>query len=172
MKFRGCTCGFRMTRTCHIEKSGVEPKKGANGFSLLEVVFSLGLAAVVLTTSLHLTVVLLNGTNHWLGVLETSFMSSNVQRVLAQDVHRAATTTVLSNQLVLTTLDGTTFRYMVNSSGQFVRVQTGGGTAVIAEGIREVVVTAQPSYVQFEVKYGSGRKQNLIYSTPEALVAW
>lgn len=126
---------------------------------------------MVLTTSLRVGVSMLQGTNQWFSEMEVSAMSTSVQRVLAQDVHRAASASVVFGQLNLNMLDGTSFRYAVNANGQLVRVQTGGGTAVIAEGLEKLDVQTQPMYVTFNVRYRSGRTEEFIFTIPAVLAA-
>lgn len=142
-----------------------------NGFSLLEVVLSIGLGALVLTSTLSVALTLISGTHQWLGMLEVSSMSANLQRVMAQDIHCSSSAGFMYNQLTLTSLDGKNFRYFVNQEGQLIRVQVGGGTAVLAEGIATFHVSLSGKLVKLDVSYKSGRTEELVYSTAEALNA-
>ena len=160
VKMRVCSCGSQAIL-----------EGQPNGFSLLEVVLSIGLGALVLTSSLSVALTLIQGTHQWLGMLEVSSMSANLQRVMAQDIHCSSAAGFLYNQLTLTTLNGKNFRYFLNQEGQLIRVQSGGGTAVLAEGIAAFDVSLIGTLVKLDVSYKSGRTEELVYSTAEALNA-
>ncbi|MCF8563571.1 hypothetical protein LLE49_02315 [Alicyclobacillus tolerans] len=82
---------------------------------------------------------------------ELMAMSENLYRVLSEDVHAAASVSTLYGQLNLIDVNGGSYRYLVNRSGQYVRIKAGGGTAVLAQGIQSVQVTVSDSQVTLDV---------------------
>ena len=92
-------------------------------------------------------------------------MWSSAHRVLSTDVHAAASANLLYGSLVLTEADGTTYRYLANSTGQLVRIQTGGGTAVIAAMVQSVTFTVDHSEVRVALTFSDGTTREMTLCT-------
>jgi hypothetical protein len=135
------------------------------GWSLLEVCASVLFGTGLLVLVLRLMVSLWMGEIRWGAAAETFAMWSNVHRVLEQDAHAAVGAGVVWNALSLTLADGTVYRYAVNGSAQLVRTRNGGGTAVLASGVRSVVPVIQGGIVTFTVTFTNGDTRTMTVCT-------
>lgn len=103
--------------------------------------------------------------NALLDKAEIDAMWASIHRVVSMDIHGATQTGTLSETLTLTEADGTTYRYLTNSSRQFVRVRTGGGTAVIATGVQRAGVTIGSGVVTLTVTFRDGETREMSVCT-------
>ncbi len=96
---------------------------------------------------------------------ETAAMWNNASRVLREDVHGASTLNISAGALILQEADGRVFRYVVNPSGQLVRTQSGGGTAVVAVGVTAMSCTALNQVLSLRLVFQDGFSGDLVVST-------
>lgn len=103
--------------------------------------------------------------NALLDKAEVDAMWASIHRVVAIDAHGATHSGTLWGTLTLTEADGTAYRYLTNSSQQFVRVRTGGGTAVIATGVRSAAVAIDTGMVTLTVTFRDGETREMSVCT-------
>jgi hypothetical protein len=96
---------------------------------------------------------------------ETAAMWWSVQRIIRQDLHKATSAYLDHGVLVVRTVDGTTYRYVVNSARQFVRVGMSGGTAVVAAGVDDIQWTVEDRMVQLDIRFHGGEEHLLTCET-------
>jgi hypothetical protein len=102
------------------------------GMSLLEVVVSLVLSSMLVAVLIRMAFAIWIGTDTVRRQSESWAMSNSVDRMLGDDCHSASRASVSGGNLYITRMDGQSFRYLANSSGQLVRIGQTGGTAVVA----------------------------------------
>lgn len=68
-------------------------------------------------------------------------MIDNLERTLRDDIHAASSISFAASNMVLTEVSGTRYTYYVNANGQYIRYETGGGTAVVAAHMKSVQVS-------------------------------
>jgi hypothetical protein len=101
---------------------------------------------------------------------ETSAMWTNMSRVLTQDVHSATGLSVIFGTLNVSLANGTSYRYVVNGNHQFVRIQSGGGTSVIAAGVSSVQVNLlSPVALLVSVTFTDGTVHSLTIASLKAM---
>jgi prepilin-type N-terminal cleavage/methylation domain-containing protein len=143
---------------------------GQRGWSLLELAICLAIASILLTASVRFVLTL------WLNVeqvreqAETEAMWHSAERILSQDLHKATAISQDQGALVVRTADGLTYRYLVNSARQLVRVGTSGGTAVVAALVDEVNWTVEDRMVQMDIHFHGGAERNLQCATLAGLL--
>lgn len=153
------------TSPCHKDKySKYSPKRylrkqlgrGAEGTILLELLFNLSLAGLLLGLMTEAVVSLVHGTTALTKRVETRAMWANASRVLREDVHAANKLQSYKGSFAITEVDGRAFEYLVNSAAQFVRVQKGGGTAVVAVGVQSMTSSVSSNRVMLNLSFLDG----------------
>ena len=128
------------------------------------MLFSLTISALLLSLVFQSLLALTQGA-HVLGhQFETAAMWNNASRVLREDVHAASTLNISAGVLNLKEADGRVFRYVVNPSGQLVRTQSGGGTAVVAVGVTAMSGTALNQVLSLRLVFQGGFSGDLVVS--------
>lgn len=102
---------------------------------------------------------------------EVEAMWASAHRVLAIDAHAATSATLLYDSLLLTEADGITYRYLANSRGQLVRIQTGGGTAVIATMVQSVAFKVLVGEIHASITFTDGETRDLTLCTLSGAVS-
>ncbi len=97
---------------------------------------SLAVASLVLLACSMTAIAVLRGADRVDQVAEDWAVLDSVRRVTLEDVHAAVGASALSGTLMLREMSGAIYTYYLNSNHQLVRVKAGGGTAVIATGVR------------------------------------
>lgn len=133
------------------------------GFTLIEVCVALVLATVVLSLSTSLLLSQWRAEDRLLSRGEVEAMWASAHRVLTTDAHAAVAANLLYGSLVLTEANGISYRYLSNSAGQLVRIQAGGGTAVIATMVKSIVFTVGTGEVHAAITFTDGdtREMNI-----------
>jgi hypothetical protein len=140
-------CGFP-TRKCKVSDEGL---------SLLEVVVSLALSSILVVVLIRMAFGIWTGTDAVRRQGESWAMSDSVERMLGDDCHSASRASVSGGNLYITRMDGQSFRYLVNSSGQLVRIGQTGGTSVVATQVAHWQATvADGKEVHIAVSFVSG----------------
>jgi prepilin-type N-terminal cleavage/methylation domain-containing protein len=129
---------------------------GQRGWSLLELSISLALAAILLTVGTRFVLSMWMSVEQVRARAESAAMWWSVQRIISQDLHKATSAYLDHGVLVVQTADGATYRYLVNSSRQFVRVGMSGGTAVVAAEVDDVQWAVGDRTVQLDIRFHGG----------------
>jgi hypothetical protein len=128
------------------------------------------LSTFVISLGLRLFLALQTAESKYLTMSESSAMWINLSRVLAQDVHAATGVSVVFGNLNVTLANGTSYRYVVNGNHQCVRIQSGGGTSVIAAGVSSVQVTPlSPVAVFVSAVFTDGSVHSLTLASLKAM---
>jgi prepilin-type N-terminal cleavage/methylation domain-containing protein len=138
---------------------------GQRGWSLLELSISLALASILLAAGTEFVLSLWQGVEQVRDRAESAAMWWSVRRILSQDLHKATSAYLDHGVLVVRTADGTTYRYLVNSARQFVRVGMSGGTAVVAAAVDDVQWTVGDRTVQLDIRFHGGEEYLLTCAT-------
>ncbi|MDQ0188336.1 hypothetical protein JI721_15460 [Alicyclobacillus cycloheptanicus] len=120
---------------------------------------------IVVTLCVHAFLSLWLAQNAVLQRSEDDAMWASLSRVLRIDGHAAAEATLSFGGLNLQEADGTGYRYEVNKSGQYVRIESGGGTSVIAVDVRSVTVQQSGGTVHLQVTFQDGTTKELFVCT-------
>ncbi|WP_198849770.1 hypothetical protein [Alicyclobacillus sp. SO9] len=112
--------------------------------------------------------------------VQTLIMGISLRRSLTQDIHAASKVGMGRTSFTLW-VNGDTYRYYVNSNGQCVRVRIGGGTTVLADGVRTLTAEDRGRVLQITVHFRNGydemiqasrlyvTKQDKLHKTSRAL---
>ncbi len=144
-----------------------------DGFSLLEtvIVFNLVSVLAVMVTGWMLT--LRTAEETWLVRTETTAQWESLERVIAVDVHKSLNVNVsATTNLDLTTVNHLKYHYGVNSRGQLVRTQLGGGTAVLCTGLKKVSFILDDGMVIVEGEFTNGSKREAAYDSLVTPPTW
>lgn len=131
--------------------------RATQAFSLLEVMLSIAISAILLVavTTLFYNLDLMFKQSSQ--TVEDMAMGAALERTISQDVHAASSGATLGSRLILYELTGATYSYDVNASHQVVRVERGGGTAVIGAHVMQMkVVSVTPSLVTVQFDFEDG----------------
>lgn len=138
---------------------------GPDAFSLWEAILSLVLATVVLTGIIRLWISLGEGATQLDARSEEMVMCESVRRVVSTDAHAAVRTGIVWGSLWMTLADGTTYRYVLNHNGQYVRDRNGGGSAVLAVGIKSAFIATYPGAISLTVTAFGGMTRTMQIAT-------
>lgn len=106
----------------------------------------------------------------YLTMSESSAMWINLSRVLTQDVHAATGLSNVYGNLNVTLANGANYLYVVNGNHQYVRIQSGGGTSVIAAGVSSVqVIQLSPVAVSISATFTDGSVHSLTIASLKAM---
>ncbi|WP_274436634.1 PulJ/GspJ family protein [Alicyclobacillus sp. ALC3] len=141
------------------------------GFTLIEVSLALVLSTIVLALSTSLMVSLWRAENRLTSAGEVEAMWASAHRVLATDAHAATSATLRFESLMLTEADGITYRYLANNRGQLVRIETGGGTAVIATMVQSVAFQVLLGEVHASITFTDGETREMTLCTLSGAVS-
>lgn len=108
------------------------------GLVLLEMLFNLSLAALLLSLMTQAVVSLSKGEQSLVNLVQTDTMWASASRVIREDVHAATRIQPEPGGFLAIECDSRTFQYSVNAADQLVRTQVGGGTAVLAVGVSSI----------------------------------
>lgn len=139
------------------------------GFSLLEIVTAFWLGTLLMLGLLRILMSVWMGSDRILQHLEAGAAWSQLQRVVATDVHGATGVAIVLGSLQVTEADGTVYRYVLNRASQVVRIQQGGGTAVVATAVQYMDVVLIGSMVRFTAQVTDGSVHTLFAT---ALQGW
>jgi len=139
------------------------------GFTLLETVVAMFISTIVIGVMLRFILSAFAGETLLASREERDAMLGNVRRVLAADAHGAVKESVWSDTLQLTMADGTTYRYELSQRDQLVRVQAGGGTAVLAAHILSVQFVVQSAFVNVQLQTEDGLIEKDSFATLNGL---
>jgi prepilin-type N-terminal cleavage/methylation domain-containing protein len=131
------------------------------GFSLVEVVVAVSLAAVLATTMLPWFVDTWMQYRRHLLALESEAAWENIDRLLREDAHASTRATVDVGAFRLLLADGTSYSYLVNAQGQLVRVRLGGGTTVVADEVARMDVHTESGGFSLTVRMADGTSHTL-----------
>ncbi|MCL6631634.1 MAG: hypothetical protein K6T63_03300 [Alicyclobacillus herbarius] len=132
-----------------------------SGFSLLEVTAAVTLTALLTNAALFWLVTLGTQCQQALTELESDAAWENAARVLTQDGHASCRVEVTDNCLKLGLVNGNSYSYLVNPSGQLVRVQDGGGTSVLGDHIKSLTPHVQPYGFSITLSMQDGSSRSL-----------
>lgn len=131
---------------------------------------ALTLTSLIATSTLRLALNFWFGQSRWMTVTEQMAMFNSAQRIVREDVHAATSIGTIGEQLVLSTAGGIAYRYFVNAEGQYVRVQNGGGTTILAAGVRAVQVSSDAGTADLLVTFQSGQRYEIYVSSLVAVM--
>ncbi|MBF8378731.1 hypothetical protein IW967_12785 [Alicyclobacillus mali] len=106
---------------------------------------SLSIASLVLLTCSMTAIALLRGAGRVSQAAEDWAVLDSVRRVTTEDGHAATSASAWGQSLVFREVSGAIYTYYLNSNHQLVRVRAGGGTAVIATGVRAFSTSQCPA---------------------------
>lgn len=132
----------------------------------------MAMAVSVLVTSLAIRWLMSSwlAENRLLHRAEVNAMWASIHRVVAMDAHASTQAGILWGGLTLKEASQASYRYAVNSAGQYVRIRQGGGSAVLADYVRQADVWVYGGrWVYLQVTFDDGDVKKMIVST---LAAW
>lgn len=147
------------------------PHEGEHGFTLLEVMVSILLSLLLVTISTQFSANIWNATKRTQLVADKSAAMSNADRILSFDGHQAVSVGRSLGHLVLRTVAGNQYTYLANPQHQFVRIQSGGGTSVIASGIVDANVSVTPGWFSESLIFVDGSTEEVHVCTLVGLSA-
>lgn len=127
------------------------------------------LSSVLLSAALGLFHHLEQGTAKLALSADDTYQAAVMERMLASDIHTAAECTDAANRLVVTSYNGSSFQYWLNTSGQLVRVGQTGGTAVVSANIQSWHVTVERGIIDVTVAWQDGVSRRFVWATPQAV---
>lgn len=123
------------------------------------------LASAVIAVSLRFLLSAWMGEDALIAKSEVDAMWASIHRVVCEDAHAATKAGTLWGSLTLTEVNGTSYRYLVNSSHQFVRIRTGGGTAVVGVHVRQAAVSVVKNLVTLQITFTDGETREMTVCT-------
>lgn len=135
------------------------------GFSLVEVVTNLFVVSLLCAIALQCFVSMGVGASSLLHYMDDESTWRNISRALSHDVHTAVESEANGSVLNLTLVDGTHYRYYLNSRQQLIRDREGGGTSVIGVNVKHFTCSQDPFMVSVSVQVSSLPSQTLTVDT-------
>ncbi|WP_223204127.1 PulJ/GspJ family protein [Alicyclobacillus suci] len=129
------------------------------GFSLIEVLVAMSISTMIVSAGVRLLVNTYLFYNRTAIDLEDSAMFGSCLRSLSQDTHAAAAASVSPHALTLTMLSGVQYMYDVNVNHQLIRIEAGGGDAVIAAHVQNVTFSRQSNVIHVSLELGDGQQE-------------
>ncbi|WAH38983.1 hypothetical protein [Alicyclobacillus dauci] len=83
-------------------------------------------------------------------------MVESLCRSFEHDIHAARGVTVTANHVVMDMYAGQQFTYSLNGAHQVIRVQRGGGVAVVSAGLNEFAAVANGKLVRVHATLEDG----------------
>jgi len=130
---------------------------------------SLWLTALLLLAMGEVLLTFWKGYNALESRVDTEVVGIAMERTWSQDIHSSVVVNLSASTVALTLVDGTQFRYWVNTDGQLVRVQNGGGTSVLAVGVKSIRPQLQNGELVCSVLFDNG-VLDLMEATPVASI--
>lgn len=123
------------------------------GFSLLEIMAALALSSLVVAVTMQFVLsvwkMYVAEDRH----VQYSAIALTMKRAWLQDIHGAVEEVAEPSELTLIMANRTEYRYYLNHRGQIIRVQSGGGTTVLAVGVKKLLISAQFGQVMCTVTF-------------------
>ena len=131
------------------------------GLSVAEAIIGLFGTALMLTVTMKVLFTSWVGCNAVTSRLEVDAAWLQMERVVEADLHSSTITTLSNGALSVSTVNGKSYRYLVNSNHELVRVEQGGGAAVVASGIISFHALSESGLVHVFATFADGGSREL-----------
>ena len=137
-------------------------RDGADGgLSVAEATIGLFGTALMLTVTMKVLFTSWVGCNAVTSRLEVDAAWLQMERVVEADLHSSTITTLSNGALSVSTVNGKSYRYLVNSNHELVRVEQGGGAAVVASGMISFHALSESGLVHVFATFADGVSREL-----------
>lgn len=131
------------------------------GLTVAEATIGLFGTALLLTVTMKVLLTSWLGCNAITSRLEADAAWLSTERVLETDLHAATTTMTSNGSLSISTMNGTSYRYLVNSDQELIRMEQGGGVSVVSTGIVSFRATSASGLVHVFATFADGSSHEL-----------